>query len=247
MLDVTSEEVKKYCAIPVQDKRLNFFIPNGPCFWRAKTLKTKEPWTLEWIDSFSQDDVFWDIGANIGIYTIYASVIKGVSTFAFEPEAANYRVLNENIRINNVAKLVRAYCLAVSNKFSFNELNLSKIETASANHQVRPKRNTAFVQGIVTYSLDILCQHLPKPTKLKIDVDGIEPAIIDGGLKVALPHVKSLMVELYSGNDPEIQNTFDIVKPILEQHGFTWVQEVSSRSVHKDGEYEGMGEHLFTR
>ena len=95
--------------------------------------------------------------------------------------------------------------------------------------------------------MDILCEHLPKPTKLKIDVDGIEPAIIDGGLNVALPHVNSLMVELYSGNQSNMLNTFNIVKPILEQHGFTWVKEVSDRSTHKDGQYEGMGEHLFTR
>lgn len=246
-MDLSTQEQKQYCAVPIGDKRIKFFTPNGACLWRAQTLKTKEPWTLEWIDTFDSDDVFWDVGANVGVYTLYAAVIKGVKTFAFEPESANYRVLNENIRINNVTPIVRSYCIGLSNTFSFGELSLSQIETASSNHQVRPRKQSAFIQGIVTYTLDMLTEHLPKPTKLKIDVDGIEPLIIQGGLGVALPNVKSMMVELYSGNSASMTNTLSIVKPILEQHGFTWVTEISNRSVHKDGRYEGMGEHLFTR
>ncbi|MDC3266431.1 FkbM family methyltransferase [bacterium] len=240
-------ESKEYCSIPVGDKRINFFIPNGPCLWRAQTLKTKEPWTLEWIDSFDKDDIFWDVGANVGVYTLYAAVMKGVKTFAFEPEAANYRVLNENIRINKVTPIVRAYCMGISDKVSMGDLGLSIIETGSSNHQVRPKQNPAFVQGVVTYPLDILCNYLPKPTRLKIDVDGIEHLIVKGGLNIALPNVKSIMVELYSGDHPNIPNTYNVVRPMLEQNGFKLVQEVSDRSVHKEDPYKNMGEHLFTR
>ena len=64
--------------------------------------------------------------------------------------------------------------MGISDKVSMGDLGLSIIETGSSNHQVRPKQNPAFVQGVVTYPLDILCNYLPKPTRLKIDVDGIE-------------------------------------------------------------------------
>ena len=43
------------------------------------------------IGTFDSQDVFWDIGANTGIYSIYAAKVKGISTLAFEPAAFNYR------------------------------------------------------------------------------------------------------------------------------------------------------------
>lgn len=246
-MKLSQPEAKEYCQVYVRDQELNFFVPNGPCLWRVKTLLSKEPWTLEWIDSFSEDDIFWDVGANVGIYTIYAAVMKNVKTFAFEPESSNYRVLNENIRINSITKSVRSYCIAISDKHDFIDLRLSKIETGSSNHQIRPKKGAVFIQGCVAYSLDELCEYLPRPTKLKIDVDGIEPFIIKGSMNVALDSVESLMVELYSGSTPNMINTYEVIRPMLEQKGFTWVKEVADRSVHKGGQYEGMGEHLFTR
>ncbi len=48
--------------------------PNPICKYRVNTFSSKEPETLDWIDSFNSDDVFWDIGANIGIYSIYAAL-----------------------------------------------------------------------------------------------------------------------------------------------------------------------------
>lgn len=246
-MDFHTEETKEYVKVLFGDKALKFYIPNGACLWRAQTLKTKEPWTLEWINTFTEDDIFWDVGANVGVFTLYAAVMKGVKVFAFEPEAANYRVLNDNIRINNITNLVRAYCVGISDRHSLSELNLSIIETAASNHQLGLKANPAFIQGCVTFSLDNLCLHLPKPTKLKIDVDGIEPLIVQGGLEQCLPNVKNMLVETYSGNHPKRLNTLKIIKPLLEQHGFKWDEEFAEKTVYKSGRYEGMGEHLFTR
>ena len=66
-------EEDSYKSIEIENKKLNFFIPNEITNWRVHTFFTKEPETLNWIDSFSGDKiVFWDIGANIGLYSIYA-------------------------------------------------------------------------------------------------------------------------------------------------------------------------------
>ena len=63
---------------------------------RAETFFTKEPDTIEWIESFDKNDVFLDIGANIGIYSLYAA--KNVSkVWAIEPESLNFAMLNLNI------------------------------------------------------------------------------------------------------------------------------------------------------
>ena len=245
-MELSTKELKEYVGIPVGEKRINFYVPNGPCLYRAKTLKTKEPWTLDWINTFSEDDIFWDIGANVGIFSLYAAIIKGTQVFAFEPEAANYRVLNENIRVNNVFDKIKAYCIAVSDRHGFDHLNLSRIETAASGHQIinsiRQPAQPAYVQGCVTYTLDQLSEYIPKPTQLKIDVDGVEPLVIKGGLLKVLPNVKSIMIEIDSNNEDRLH-----VKQSLIDNGFKWRSDVAERSTHKTGQFEGVGEHLFTR
>jgi len=61
--------------IKISHNHINFVItkPNTLCEWRAKTFSSKEPETLSWIDSFVKDSIFWDIGANIGLYSIYSN------------------------------------------------------------------------------------------------------------------------------------------------------------------------------
>jgi hypothetical protein len=39
---------------------------------RAMTMLTRQPATIAWIDGFRPDGVFWDVGANIGVYALYA-------------------------------------------------------------------------------------------------------------------------------------------------------------------------------
>lgn len=81
-------------------------------FQRAKLLLETEPETIRWVDSFDEDSVFWDIGANIGIYSLYASKVKkNIKCFSFEPFSANYFLLNKNIEINRLDKKITAYRL----------------------------------------------------------------------------------------------------------------------------------------
>ena len=66
---------------------IEFAIPTELVAYRVKTLFTKEPDTIDWINNFESDEVFFDIGANVGIYSIWATMHRKVRTFAFEPEA----------------------------------------------------------------------------------------------------------------------------------------------------------------
>ena len=54
-----------------KDKKYLFFTPNRLNYYRAMTFLTKEPDTIKWIESFDNDMVFWDVGANIGIFSCY--------------------------------------------------------------------------------------------------------------------------------------------------------------------------------
>ena len=76
-----------YKSIVILNNKINFFVPNQLSNWRVDTFFSKEPETLDWIDNFEKKNfIFWDIGANIGLYSIYNSIRHSKSkTIAFEP------------------------------------------------------------------------------------------------------------------------------------------------------------------
>ena len=83
---------RSYKSIEILNKEIKFFVPNQLLNYRVNTYFTKEPETLEWINSFEKKDdlIFWDIGANIGLYSIYNSLKNPKSTsIAFEASSSN--------------------------------------------------------------------------------------------------------------------------------------------------------------
>jgi len=68
--------------------------------WRADTMGTKEPETLNWIDAWMKPgEILFDIGASTGLYSFYAAR-RGVNVYAFEPTLHIYKSLTENVYAN---------------------------------------------------------------------------------------------------------------------------------------------------
>ena len=89
------------------NKQLTFFSPNFLISLLIRDFHSKEPETLEWIDNFNKKNkiIFWDIGANIGLYSVYAAAtIENIEVISFEPSTSNLRILSRNISINNLEK-----------------------------------------------------------------------------------------------------------------------------------------------
>src|SRR5262249_45367950 len=107
-----SEEMVRTAAIP--DGAIRFFAPSPLLLSRADSALSKEADMIQWIDSFDDGAVFWDIGANVGVFSLYAGVRQRVSVLAFEPLAANFHVLTRNIQLNQLCDRVTAYCVALS-------------------------------------------------------------------------------------------------------------------------------------
>ena len=90
-------------------QKIKFFVPNKAVNLRIKRFYTKEPGTLEWIDNFKINNkiIFWDIGSNIGLFAIYASLKhKNIKVYSFEPSTSNLRTLSRNISINNLQEKI---------------------------------------------------------------------------------------------------------------------------------------------
>lgn len=88
-----------YANIQVRDQTILISVDHLRTLKRAKTYSIKEPDTLDWIDSFEPDSCYFDIGANIGQYSLYPAKKYGdkIQVYAFEPQSNNYYVLNKNI------------------------------------------------------------------------------------------------------------------------------------------------------
>lgn len=192
--------------------------------WRAKTLLTKEPDTIEWINSFSNGDLLYDIGANVGMYSIYAAS-KGIKVIAFEPESQNFAQLNRNIFLNQFQNQVTGLNLAIGKSSAIDYLFLSTFTVgeainnlgSSVDYNHKPMESV-FKQGAMSISLDDLVEkfNLPVPNHIKIDVDGLESDIISGAkATLSHPELKSILVEL---NDdlPEDSGAVEV----LRKNGF---------------------------
>ncbi|MEO5861669.1 MAG: FkbM family methyltransferase [Burkholderiales bacterium] len=163
---------------------------------RMETLFTKEPTTIPWLECMQPGEVLVDIGANVGMYSIYAAKIAGVRVYAFEPEALNYAELNKNIYVNALHSQVTAYCLALSNETRVDRLLLGGFAEGLSHHDfgentwtqdkdfgaLRTSKDERLAQGCVSFSLDYLISSkaIPPPKHIKIDVDGLESKVVDG-------------------------------------------------------------------
>jgi len=190
----------------------------------------KEPETIAWIDSFLPGETLWDIGANVGIYSVYAGV-KGVRTMAFEPHFANYHQLCITIALNGLADTVTPLCLAFAEGKAVAEMNLASLDIGTSMSNFGEARDfrgrpfdPVFRQGMIGYDIDSFVADfgIDIPTHLKIDVDGIELPIVRGATKMlADERLLSVSIELIETDEAQVR----AVTGILEQAGLHFVHK----------------------
>jgi FkbM family methyltransferase len=186
-------------------------------------LFSKEPETIDWINTFSKDDILFDIGANVGVYSIYAGA-NDIKVFSFEPESKNYSLLNTNIFLNNLSEKVTALNIALNDSDLLDNLYLPNFEVGSALNNFGENKDwekkefkPVYKQGIIAYSLDSFIKkfQINFPNHLKIDVDGLEAKIIYGALNTLKDNrLKSILIEL---ND-KLPEDMELIK-IIESCG----------------------------
>ncbi len=207
-LVVAAYKVKGGCTkIKVRGQSLLISVEHRRTLKRAQTYSIKEPETLDWIDKFEPDTCYFDVGANIGQYSLYPAKKYGdsVRIYAFEPQSNNYYALNKNIFLNNLRENILSYCVAISGCTEFSTLYIPKFIPGGNRSQFgkedieNMKVSATHTQGMFGVTLDDLCEKwgLPCPNYIKIDVDGIEIPILKGAKHVlARPDLKSVIIEL---------------------------------------------------
>ena len=74
----------------ISNGNVNFFTENDLEEYRVESLLTKEFETISWINDFKVGEVLFDIGSNMGQYSLYSSKNIGNKVFSFEPYIKNY-------------------------------------------------------------------------------------------------------------------------------------------------------------
>ena len=209
---MTSSMVSK---VKVAGGDLLFTTPTPLLLARAKSMLSKEPDTIQWINEFEPLDVLWDIGANVGVFGLYAARRWGARVLAFEPSADNYAALCRNIELNEFEDRVIPYCVALAGVTELGVLNSPSREMGASLHQFGQKGQASrywhggkmtCAQGVIGFSIDDFIERFrpPFPTRLKIDVDGLEWPILQGARSALRDRrLKSVMVELPLSDEDE--------------------------------------------
>jgi len=228
--------------VPVDGAKIALYTPFPGLIFRAESLLTKELDTIAWINGFKDDAVFWDIGANVGVYSLYAAVTRHSLAIAFEPASANFYVLTRNIHLNALDDRINAYCIAFSSTTSLGVINLASEAMGAASNQFGKAGEVSryagpsspqCTQGILGFTIDDFIEQFgpPFPNHIKMDVDGLELGILSGAsTTLSDSRLQSVLVELSLTANEETERA----ATILQQAGF----ELVSR-----GEIQGTGHH----
>ncbi len=229
-----------------------YHTPNRMTRWRVETLMSKEPDTIDWIAGFAPGDVLVDIGANVGMYTIWAAKTRAARVFAFEPESQNYALLNRNIQANRLSDLVVAYACALSDETRFGELHLSDATVGGSCHSFEDAVDFhlkpaafPFKQGSFSTTLDRVIADgvVPVPHHIKLDVDGLEHKVLAGAAAtLENPDVQSVLVEVNT-HLPEHQAIIERMADL----GFGYSDAQIDVAIRKQGAFEGIGNYVFKR
>ncbi len=180
---------------------------------------TKDSFTPQWIHNFiKENEVLYDIGANIGAYSLVASKFlnENVKVYAFEPSFLNFSQLCKNIAINNCSQSIVPLQVALSDKTEINTFYYNNLTPGGALHaygesvnQLGEPFKAVFEQPVLSFTIDELIStyNIPLPNHIKMDVDGIELSILKGAEKTLKnDEVKSIILEFNetAGEDNEI-------------------------------------------
>ena len=217
------DRLEQTVVVEEAGREMRFVCDNRDEVWRAMTILVKEEGTIEWLRrNATPETIFFDIGANIGLYTIYAASLlsNGGRVFAFEPHAVNFVHLIKNISANKFDRIVAPLSIAL-----FDEAGLMPFSYfdwaagTSKNQLVKGSASGHEIFRELKYAapLDDLIEAdaLPVPDLIKIDVDGVEPQIITGMKRLMQSNRRPRSIQV------EIQkNDNDGVVQLMESQGY---------------------------
>lgn len=209
--------------------------------FRISTLMDKEPETVFWIRSFTKDCIFFDVGACIGIYSLFCQSIHPESIIrVFEPQRTNLDRLLENASLNRFTRWEPKAPVAIGSKD--NEWLWFTPGTdipGAADGVLSPDRPTdPRAYQVPEYTLDTMASIYGTPTYIKIDVDGNEYDVVQGMARILPdPKLKSMLIEVSTAD----RGIYDTIVNLMIYHGFSTDNDFNLMTPHSRERREAEG------
>jgi FkbM family methyltransferase len=189
---VVNQTIKIKCTIKDWVQQLIYFF--GSYIYESNQINF-------WTNTLSDDEIILDIGANVGYYSLLASIKSNSMIYSFEPNPIIFYRLEENIRLNN-SKNIIALNKGVSNCSEKMRFYISDEENSGMSSLVEPENYSGRSITVDVLSIDdfIIKYNINKISKIKIDVEGNEYNVLKGMENTLLKNKPQIFIEIYDVN-----------------------------------------------
>ena len=196
---------------PVDGVRYNFECDSFEAYQRARYFLRKEPGTIAWLRrSLRPSDVFLDIGANIGIFSIFAGRHIGPEgcVYACEPHLPTAAQLLQNVGANSLQDRVSVLSIAASGQDVYTPFNYKRWRQGASGSQLAVDGGPKLERSVGTelkaaLTIDSMVANgvIRPPNLIKVDTDGIEIPITRGMEKLLRSdqRPRGLLIEIQQG------------------------------------------------
>jgi FkbM family methyltransferase len=176
-------------------------------------------------------DVFYDIGANVGFFSIIAAKLVGDTgkVYAFEPGEDNVHSVRHNAQLNNFSQ-VEVIAKAVSHTTGSGQLLLAKY---SGGHTLAVTDAPPDLAGEVTVDLvsidDLIAQNkIQPPNFVKVDVEGAELDVLKGMTETIKTYQPTVIYEIDDGDRAAYERKYQELADFFEQLNYRVTQTENS-------------------
>lgn len=145
------------------------------------TLRKEDDMIEDFAASIEGDDVVWDVGANLGVFSLLAAdrAVDG-RVVAFEPFAPTASRLEDNVKLSDPAAPVDVVDVALWDEAGETELGLDRDELGTQTPTLDPRSGQQTITVRQAAGDELVDEELPAPTVVKVDVEGAELSVLDG-------------------------------------------------------------------
>jgi FkbM family methyltransferase len=175
--------------------------------WRAHSC-AKEPWTADWLrNAVKPGDVLYDIGANVGTFSLVAARHCQARVIAFEPGYSSFSRLCDNIQLNGCQHMIVPVPIPLTDHNGVFGFKYRSVDPGQSRHRLKPEAwrfrgltpaAARYEQPMLAMTLDDVVStfRLPEPHHLKIDVDGAEERVLAGARRTLKSSaLRSVLIE----------------------------------------------------
>ena len=211
--------------IQISNLEAVFFTPSYRIIEDLENIFCEKDFLGYLLKEVQENDVVWDVGASYGIYSVFfGKIAKSGKVYAFEPEASTCKLLEKNIKLNELKNIfIQKYALGDTNeKILFYQSKSANIGTHSIlKRSDYPVSSKGKLIQVKTADAIIKNKDVFLPDVIKIDVEGAEMMVLNG-MKSLLRegNIRILQIEIH----PKLLNLMNVkeedVKNFIESFGY---------------------------